>query len=347
MRNRQCGVCASDLHLLHVTADPRVAPALLPGTARIYLGHEVVGEVVETGPKVGSLAVGDRVILGASDANCLSQELDPPCRHCRQGNYWLCENASLGQGGQVIGGGWGDGLVANESQLYPVPEGLSDDQATLLEPLSVAVRTALRRLPLAGEKVLVVGGGILGLGVVGALRALAPESFIAITARYPQQQKMASKLGADEVLQGDVYQAAARLTGGRLYTGFMGQRTILGGFDIVYDCVGSAHTLQDSLRWARAGGTVVLAGICLEPMRLDLTPVWYQEVNLVGLYRHGMEEWQGKRISTYDLTARFLLEGDIDIDGLITHRFPLERWQEAVRTAQDKRSGSIKVLLEC
>jgi threonine dehydrogenase-like Zn-dependent dehydrogenase len=166
-------------------------------------------------------------------------------------------------------------------------------------------------------------------------------------ARYPHQAEMARQLGADEVItQEDPYVAAARITDGKLYTGKFRNRMILGGFDVVYDCIGSDKTLQNSLRWARAGGTVVLAGVNLKPMRVDLTPVWYQEVNLIGLYAHGMEEWNGRKQSTYDLTADLLLKKKLLVEGLITHRFPLEDWRTAVRTAKDKRTGAIKVILE-
>jgi hypothetical protein len=72
-------------------------------------------------------------------------------------------------------------------------------------------------------------------------------------------------------------------------------RTIVGGFDVTFDCVGSAHTVQDSLRWTRAGGTVVLVGVSLQPLRVDLSPVWYQEVRLIGIVAHGMEMWNGVR----------------------------------------------------
>jgi threonine dehydrogenase-like Zn-dependent dehydrogenase len=121
---------------------------------------------------------------------------------------------------------------------------------------------------------------------------------------------------------------------------------ILGGFDVVFDCVGSQKTLQDSLRWARAGGTVVLVGVSLKPMHIDLTPVWYQEVNLIGLYAHGMDQWNGVRKPTFDLTADLLLTKKLPTEGLITHRFPLDQWRTAVRTAKDKSSGAIKVVLD-
>jgi len=347
LRNRVCGVCASDLHLLNVEADPQVAPVALPGNAKVYLGHEVVSEVSEVGSGVTRLKVGDRVIMDAEAANCLNQEIDPPCRHCREGNVALCENASLGQGAQGVGGGWGDGYIAHETTVHRVPDTLHDEAAALVEPLAVGVRAALRRLPDPGGKALVVGSGIIGLAVVQAVRALAPDCQITAMARYPQQVEMARRLGADEVVsREDPFRAVERITGAKLYRGMFNNRMLLGGYDVVYDCVGSQSTVQHSLRWARAGGTVVLAGIRFEPIRVDLTPVWYQEVDLIGLYAHGMETRDGLRQSTYDLTIRLLQEGKLKAEGLITHRFPLEQWRTAARTAMDKRSGAIKVVLD-
>lgn len=246
-----------------------------------------------------------------------------------------------------MGGGWGDSFTVHETGVYRVPDGLDDETALMIEPLSVGVRTALRCLPQPDQRVLVVGSGMIGLAVVDALSALSPACHITALARYPHQAEMARKLGAHEIVtREDPYHATARITDGKLYTGKFKNRMILGGFDVVYDCVGSEKTLQDSLRWARAGGTVVLAGVNLKPMHVDLTPVWYQEVCLIGLYAHGMEEWNGLKQSTYDLTADLLLKKKLLAEGLITHRFPLMDWRTAVRTARDKRSGAIKVIVE-
>ena len=347
MRNRLCGICASDLHLLFVDADPRVSPAALPGTERIYLGHEVLSEVTEVGAGVTTLKVGDRVILDHPEANCLNQEIKPLCRPCREGNPALCENSSLGLIPEGMGGGWGDGFTAHETMVYKVPDELNDETAMMIEPLSVGVHTALRCLPEQHQRVLVVGSGMIGLAVIEAVRTLSPDCHISVMARYPQQVEMARKLGADEVIaQEDLYIATARITSGKLYTGKFKNHMILGGFDVVYDCVGSEKTVKDSLRWTRAGGTVVLAGVSLKPMHVDLTPIWYQEVGLIGLYAHGMEEWNGVKQSTYDLTTDLLLKKKLCINGLITHRFPLKQWRKAVRTAKDKRSGAIKVVLD-
>jgi threonine dehydrogenase-like Zn-dependent dehydrogenase len=138
--------------------------------------------------------------------------------------------------------------------------------------LSVGLHAALRRLPQPGERALVVGCGTIGLAVVEALRVLSPRSHITAMARYPQQVQMARVLGADEVIvHEEPYAAIARITAGKLYTGAFGSRMILGGFDVVYDCVGTGRTVQDSLRWTRAGGAVVLTGISLGRMHVDLT----------------------------------------------------------------------------
>lgn len=349
VRNHQCGICATDLSLLHMDVAPSIAPAALPGTRRLYLGHEVVGRVTEVGPGVTRLAVGDRVIMDTrfQGATCSSQEIAPPCRHCAEGHPVRCENASAGLGPRGGGGGWGDGFTAHETEVYRVPDDLSDDQAMMVEPLSVGLRAVLRRTPEAGQRALVLGSGLVGLNTVQCLRAVAPGCQISVTARYPHQAEMARRLGADEVVGAeDGYRAAARITGARLYEGPLGNRMLLGGFDVVYDCVGSARTLHDSLRWARAGGAVVIVGITFAPLRLDLTPLWYQEVDLTGLCGHGTEPWEGRPRHTYDLVIELMRRGRLRVDGLITHRFPLSRWRQAVAAARDRRSGAIRVVLD-
>ena len=121
---------------------------------------------------------------------------------------------------------------------------------------------------------------------------------------------------------------------------------LLGGFDVIYDLVGTGQTIKDSLRWARAGGTVVVVGICLKSIKTDVSPIWHQEVNLMGSVVHGMEEWQGLRTHGYDLVIQWMRDGVLSTDDLITHRFPLKEYKRAVATAADKRTGAVKVLLQ-
>jgi L-iditol 2-dehydrogenase len=350
LRNRQCGICATDVSLLRVDVDPSIAPAALPGNRRLYLGHEVVAHVTEVGSGVTRHRVGDRVIMDSrfQGATCLSQEIVPPCRHCAEGNRARCENASAGVGPRGVGGGWGDGFTAHETEVYPVPDDVSDDQAMMVEPLSIGLRAALRRPPGPGECALVLGSGTVGLNTVQAVRAVSPGCRITAAARHPSQARMARHLGADDVIEAeDGYQATARITGARLYRGALGNRALLGGFDVVYDCVGSARTLHDSLRWTRAGGTVVMVGIKLAPLRLDLSPLWHQEVHLTGVCGHGTDTWDGASRHTYDVVIDLLRQGRLRIEDFLTHRFPLSRWRQAITTARDRRGGAIRVVLAC
>jgi threonine dehydrogenase-like Zn-dependent dehydrogenase len=157
-------------------------------------------------------------------------------------------------------------------------------------------------------------------------------------------------MGADRTLRGgDLYAQVSELTGARLHSATFSNRILVGGFDIIYECVGKPFSLENALRWTRAGGAVVLVGVTLSRMKLDLTPVWYREVNLYGTLAHGAEvlPGSGENLSTFELTARWMLEGKLQTRGMLTHRFPLDDYRSAVRTAVDKaRSHAVKVAFE-
>jgi 2-desacetyl-2-hydroxyethyl bacteriochlorophyllide A dehydrogenase len=347
VENKLAGICGTDLLLVYADVDLRVAPAALPSTNRIYLGHEIVGHVTEIGPDVTTLAVGDRVALRFMYGSCLSEEMDLPCRYCAEGNAYLCENAAECKS-NPLGGGWGQAFVAHETQLFRVPEGLSDEEVVLIEPAAVGVHAVLRRPPGAGQRALVLGCGIIGLLTLQAARAVAAEAEIVAVARHPHQAEAARRLGANHVITDtqDIYGTIAGLTGARRYKGSFGNQVLVGGFDVIYDCVGNARTIEDALRWTRAGGTVVVVGIDLNRLKLDLTPIWYREVDLIGSLANGTETWNGQRVSTFELTARWFAEGKLTADGLITHRFPLADYREAIETATDKSRRSIKVVFD-
>ena len=347
VRNRVCGICATDLSLFHVHADPAIGPAALPDNSRFYLGHEVVSEVVEVGPQVKKLRAGQRVIMEHREtgATCRELGLDLWCRFCQAGLPNVCEKAA---GTVGIGGGWSDGYTAHVSNVYPVPEDLSDDQAAMIEPMSVAIHGVLRRPPGAQEQVLVLGAGIIGLFTMQAVRAFRPRARLTALARHPHQAQAARHSGADEVVTGgEVYAQMARLTGGRAYTAPLNRGMLMGGFDVVYDCVGSAASITDALRWTRARGTVVLVGIDLSVLRVDLNPIWYQEVDLIGSKTHATSGWQGKRQHDFEWAIQFQRSGHMRIEDLITHRFPLAEYRQAIRTATDKRrTYAIKVVFD-
>jgi threonine dehydrogenase-like Zn-dependent dehydrogenase len=221
--------------------------------------------------------------------------------------------------------------------------------AILTEPAAVAIHAAWRRRAEAGEQVLVLGCGTIGYLLIQTVRALQPECEISAVAQFPWQAELAAAYGADHVfLSGeDGFAETARLTGAKLYEGRAGNRMLLGGFDVVFDVVGMESTLNHALRWTRAGGTVVLVGVHLHRMKLDVTPVWYQEVDLIGAVGHDVVVWEGETVSTFELAMRWMQVGKLDCAALLTHRFPLDEYRQAFAVAMDKeRYRSIKVAFE-
>jgi threonine dehydrogenase-like Zn-dependent dehydrogenase len=359
VRNQMAGVARGDLQLVHLEMDPHVAAQAAPRPSRIYLGREVVGEVVEVGPEVQFLRAGDRVAY-QSDQCCATREIEPPCRQCAFGSYALCENRYL-PGPQATGAGWSDEMVVHERQLFLVPDGLADEQAALLEPAAAGVHAALRRLPQPGDNVLVIGAGTLGLLTAQAVHALGPEgTTIAAIASYPFQAEMAARMGAEDVLYDeDLSAGVVRVTGAQRFQGRRDTELLMGGFDVVYDTTGTSETVQNALRWTRAGGTVVLVGGRLESMQVDLTPIWFHEIELIGSMAHGAESAPGTRAAaalgrerggreaTFQLAARLVRERRLTPERLITHRFPLREVRRAVETARDEAEHrAIQVMLD-
>ena len=349
VRNHLAGICGSDLRLVYLDGNLRIAPAALPAYSRSYPGHEVVGEVVEVGDDVQHLHVGDRVVL-QSGPSCLSTGVQPLCRSCAVGNYALCEQGTF-PGPQPIGGGWSEEMLLSEQQLFRIPPGMSDEQAVLLEPSAVAVHSVLRHIPRPGEHVLVIGAGSIGLLVLQVLRALAPQAHVSVMARHAYQVEQATRMGAANILYTqDAYQNVSLITGAQLYKGIFGNKMLLGGYDAIYDTIGTQRTLHDSLRWARAGGTVVIIGVNLHFMRIDLSPIWYQEVNLIGSIAHGMETWpigSHEHRSTFSVATELIQTGQIYPEKLITHRFALNNFKDALTaTISKSQSRAIKVVFD-
>ncbi len=338
VRNRLCGVCGSDLHQIFLDASLDVAPTALPAHRRIYLGHEMVGVVTEAGAGVQDFRVGDRVVRWGRADDCLARGRQPLCPACMRGHRVLCEFASEPKEHTPVGGGFGDSFITPASTLVPVLPALSDEQAIFTEPAAVAIHAAYRHIPRPGDTVLVLGCGTIGFLLIQVLRSLQPGCTLVAVAEFPWQADLARQFGAAYVFlaSDDGYRQAAELTGARVYAGRPGNRMLMGGFDAVFDVVGIPATLNNALRWTNAGGAVVLVGVNLHRMNLDVTPVWYQEVTLVGAVGHDIVQWQGEPISTFDLAMRWMAGGRLRTAPLLTHRFPLTAYRQALTTAIDK-----------
>lgn len=118
-----------------------------------------------------------------------------------------------------------------------------------------------------------------------------------------------------------------------------------GGFPLIYDCVGSRQTLDQSLRFVAPRGKLVLLG-CAGARKLDLTMVWAREATVEGVVVYGRERWEGETLHTFELTQRLLLAAHGSVADLVTHTYPLHQYRSALAAARHRaRSGSVKVLL--
>ncbi len=346
VRNFACGLCGSDIHLMFMDMDPKVFPAATPGINRKFLGHELVGEVVETGDEVAEVKKGDRVCLRIDWPSCFQMEIDPMCPQCQKGAYMQCQNLGLVDlPVKNPGGGFSPYMVMHRSQPFKIPSQLSDDEALLLEPLACAVHGVYKQVPEKGDRVLVVGCGTIGLLTVAVAKAMQPDAGITAMARYGFQAEMAKQLGADNVIisEENPYQEIARTTGARYFEGYFKNRILLGGFDIIYDSVGNDRSVNDALRWIRSGGTLVILGINFKPGRIDYTPIWHQEIRVTGINCHADEE---PGVTSFDIAANLLLEKRFSLDGIITHRLPMDNYREAVNLFLNKgKNKAIKIVL--
>jgi threonine dehydrogenase-like Zn-dependent dehydrogenase len=346
------GICGSDLATITAEGSPFFAPLTsFPFT----FGHEVVGRVIDAGSDVRDLRVGDRVVVEPA-LHCGVRGILSPCAACKPGNYGNCINVTAGDisaGVQTgycrdTGGGWSDSLVAHEMQLHKVPDTVPDEAAVLIEPFSCALHGVLRavegRTP---AKVLVIGCGTMGLLVIAALRAIGATCCIDTCAKYPHQRELAHRLGADEVLPvgRGLHGELCRRSGATLHHPEIGQPTVLGGFDIVFDCVGSPRSLDDALRFTRARGRTVLVGMPSIPKTVDWTTIWFKELQVMGVYAYGLEDFQGERVRTFELALRFLQR--LDLRPLVTHKFPLREYRQAIQTALfTGRQQSVKTVFD-
>ncbi|MGO8876116.1 MAG: zinc-dependent alcohol dehydrogenase [Acidimicrobiales bacterium] len=341
---RLAGICGSDLATLdgrssryfeHLVSFPFVP------------GHEVVGDV-RGGTLDGRRAVLEPVL------GCEARGINPPCAACASGRKGGCERIAFGalapglQTGYCTdtGGGWSTGLVAHESQLHEVPADLSDEAAVMVEPAACAVHAACSTAPPSGASVVVLGAGTLGLCTTAALRHFCLPGTLVVAAKHPDQRRLAGELGADHVVEPDEVVRAARRLAGTLALGRQAGRIerLAGGVDVVYDCVGSPQSIEQSLAVVRPGGDIVLVGMP-GTTKVDLAPLWQREVRLRGAYAYGAEERLDGARSTFDLA--FELVRASRLERLVSAAYPIERFEEAVaHAAAAGRRGSVKIVFD-
>jgi threonine dehydrogenase-like Zn-dependent dehydrogenase len=345
------GVCGSDLNLIFLLnttySEPFVTMPFTPG-------HENVGRIVEVGKNVRGFSEGDRVVVDPM-LPCPARDIDPMCGPCSRGDFSQCLNlreGSLPPGfytglGSPVGGSWSEYFVAHKSQLFSVPDAMTDEQALMLEALSICMHAVIRNLPDESQTVLVYGCGIIGMLIVASLKALVPACRVIAVARYPFQAQVVRGFGADEVIMqrevDDIYTAVAGLTGAQVLKPMIGGRYLNGGPDTVFDCVGHRDTIDNSFRMTRSGGRVVMIGAAGVVGGIDWTPVWFKELTIRGTLCSSTDTFEGETKRTFEWSRDMISSGRIDVDQLLTHVWKLDRFTDMIETATSKGdNGCIK-----
>jgi threonine dehydrogenase-like Zn-dependent dehydrogenase len=242
------------------------------------------------------------------------------------------------------GGGWGEYVVVHESQVFKIPDNVTSEEALIAEPLACAIHGVLKKLPEDDDNCVVVGCGTIGLVTIIALKALSKCNVFAI-AKYPFQSEMAKNLGADEVhvIKKDMHlKKIARKLGSRLLSPPMEiSYPIGGGADVVFDSVGNASSLTDSLRLVKSKGTVVLIGYP-SYIETNWAPIIAKEITVVGSNVFGHDNIDGERKPTLQIALDLISSGKANVKDFITHKFKLEDYKNALSTAIDKSNNIIK-----
>ena len=350
VKSLMCGFCASDLNLIFLNDSPTASPFT---SFPCVMGHEVCAEVVETGPEADGVSVGD-VAAVAPGLTCVPRGIDPVCPACASGMFGACENLADNRliPGMFIGinsrtgAGFGEYFVAHKSQIFKLPPELSHEDGALIEPMTVGMQAAYYNQPQAGEKVLVIGGGVIGSLTIQAIRALGSDCRITVSDPSPQAADLCRKSGADEVVSGgDLYAHTAGITGARRHKPMLGPDIMMGGFNRIYDTVGNSATLNTAMRCLAAEGVLSVVGIGHD-VKLDLTPLWLKAQTIKGVFACSYMDWQGERRHMFDVAIEWAKEGRVKLADMVTHKFRFEEFESMIEANLAKsKHGAVKTVM--
>lgn len=305
-----CGVCGTDIHVLHDTF--RNYPPVI-------LGHEFAGSVVEVGANVTSVAVGEKVAgLGATAVTC------GKCEYCLSGNFIFCSNRrGMGHG---VNGGFARYVVMRPDQLYRVPEELSLEEAALSEPFAAAIQavTEVTKVRI-GDVALVSGPGPMGLLCLKLLVAEGVKTIVAGTQGDEVRLEAACRFGASAVIQvgeQNLLDAVRQVTGTR-------------GVDVAFECAGHESSVRGCVEALRPMGRYTQVGICGREITFPIDQIFYKQLKLAGSICYTAQTW--------NRMVKIYAQGRVRINDLISNKLPISEWRTAFDLCTEKRA--LKVLL--
>jgi L-iditol 2-dehydrogenase len=316
-RVRAVSICGTDAHLLHGDY-----PGFWPPSFPFIPGHEWAGEIVALGPGAGGYgwAVGDRVAGTSHDACGV-------CQKCVEGQYNLCENYGRPGLHRQYGHNWQGAdatyVVQGIKTIFRLPDGLSFDEGALIDPASIALHVANRGGVRPGDTVAITGAGTIGL--LGGDAALVRGAGRVIVVGRGYRLAKAAALGFETVDSSavDAVAAVRAMTGGL-------------GADVILECAGVPEMINAAIGMARRGGRIAGVGIPTEGVTINMQRIVLDEIELVG-----------SRASAGEMRRVMPLveQGRVRVRELITHRFALADYQQAIDTFNDRASGAIKIIV--
>lgn len=304
---KSCGVCGSDIHYYE---HGRIGDFVVD--APLILGHECAGEVVAVGAQVTTLVRGDRVAL----------EPGIPCRHCKHclsGRYNLCPDVVF-MATPPVHGAFCEYVISPEDFAYKLPDNVSTEAGATIEPLSVGLHAANLTHLRAGETVVVLGSGPIGLLAVAAAGAAGAGEVSAVDL-VDMRLDAALSFGASRTVNAaeeDVSEA------------------LRDSADVVVDCVGIPATLAQAFDVAKPGGRVAWVGMGTASADLPLVNAQVKELMVTGVFRYA---------NVYQSAVNLLGAGKIDTAPIVTHRFAFPDVAEAVTFAQQNRAIALKTMV--
>ena len=300
-------ICGTDIHIFKWDD---WAQATIP--VPLTVGHEFYGEIVDMGIEVRGFSVGDRV-SAEGHITC------GVCRNCRAGRRHLCMN-TVGVGVNRPGA-FAEYLSVPAFNVFKLPDAISDDMASILDPLGNATHTALS-FDLVGEDVLITGAGPIGIMAV-AIAKYAGARHVVITDVNDYRLDLARKMGAT---------AAVNVTN-ELLDKVMIDLAMEEGFDVGMEMSGNPQAFRDMLRTMHHGGKIALLGIPPEETAIDWNQVIFKGLEIKGIYgREMFETW-------YKMSS--MIQSGLNIEPIITHHFPVDDYLPAFELMESGQTGKV------
>lgn len=306
------GICGSDIHTFKGEYKNPTTP--------VVLGHEFSGQVVAVGDQVKKVKLGDRVTSETTFTVCNE------CDYCKEKQYNLCPHRK-GIGTQQ-NGSMANYVLAREESIHLLPDGLSYEGAAMSEPLACCVHAMYQKSRLElQDKIIIMGPGPIGLFLLQIAKDIGAFVIMTGITKDAHRLELAKKMGADVVvdtMKEDLAKVVEEVTDGY-------------GVDKVYDASGALPAVNASLPLMRKQGIFVQVGLFRDKMNeLDLETIIQREIAYVGSRSQNPYDWP--------IAIHLLAKGAINIDEMITKKYPLEEW----RTAFDKvmEGNEIKVMIE-